>query len=119
MIQIKYLIQNSDGGATTKKIQFCNNHEKDLDILYEITKESIEKNKRVNLDQFTIIFGFYVVREIRKNKKLEKMDKNLIERFFKQKYCVFLNEIKKISIEAVVDSIPKKNLKFTNMNIFA
>lgn len=111
MIQIKYLIQNNDG-YKIKKIQFCNNREKDFDILYEITKESIEKNKKINLNQFIIICGFHVVREIRKNKTLEKIDKNLLDKYFKQKYCLFVKEVKKISIEAVVDNIPKKIVNF-------
>ncbi len=51
MIQIKYFFQFDDN-VVTKKIEFCNNHEKNLDILYEVTKENIKKKEKQTWNNF-------------------------------------------------------------------
>ena len=112
MIQIKYFFQFDDDNIVAKKIEFCNNHEKNLDMLYELAKENVEKKRRIDLEQFIIICGYNVVTGIKKNRMVEAIQKNLLDKFFKSKYHTFLKEIKRVSIEVIIDNIPKKNLVF-------
>ena len=43
MIHVKFHIQTKNI-TKTKNIQFCKNHEKNLETIYKITKETIKKN---------------------------------------------------------------------------
>ncbi len=64
------------------------------------------------MEQFLIICGYNAVMGIRKNRMSEAVQKNLLERFFKPKYHSFLKEIKRVTMEVLVDNIPRKNLVF-------
>ena len=113
MIQIKFFIQ-SNNFTKIKKIQFCKNHEKNIDVLYGITKEKIEKREKSDLDQLMIICCFHIVKEIRKNKVAEVIQDKLLRELFKNQSIMYvLKEIKNISIEAKIDNISKKNLNFS------
>ena len=113
MIQIKFIIQ-SNSIIKTKKIQFSKNHEKNLEILYEITRESISKKEKSELEQLMMICCFHMVKEIRKNTVIEIiLDRLLKELVTYQSIVQTLKDIKKISIDAKIDDIPKKNLEIS------
>ena len=108
MIQIRYFIRQ-EKDIVTKKIQFCKQHEKNLDILYGITKENIEKKGEISLEQFTVICTFYVVKQLRRKRSLENIH-SLLKDTIREKVNIVFDEIRKISIEATIDDIPKKKL---------
>ena len=112
MIEIRFLIQNNNV-TKVKKIQFCKTHEKNLDTLYGIVKESIKRNRKSDLDQLMMIFCYHIVNEIRKNGVLEIIqEKGLRELSKNQSINQVLKDIRNISIEAKIDNIPKKVYTF-------
>ena len=115
MIQIKFSFKGKTD-TKIKKIQFCKNHEKNLDILYNIAKESVQEKKRGNLEHLVMICGFHIVKEIR-NKTVERIIQNkmLKELSGFNEIVKILKDFKKISIEAKIDNIPKKIFIF-NLN---
>ena len=115
MIQIKFSF-NGIMGTKTKKIQFCKIHEKNLDILYRIAKESVQEKKKSNLEQLVMIFSFHIAREVR-NKTVEGIIQNMmLKEFSRYREIVrILKDFKKLSIEAKIDNIPKKIFTF-NLN---
>ena len=116
MIQIKFHVQ-SDNFTKIKKIQFCRNHEENLGILYGITKESIEKKNKSDLEQLMMICCFHVVTEIRKNTIIDIIQDKLLGELSKHQSIVqLLKNIKNISIEAKIDSFPKKILDVSSKN---
>ena len=113
MIQIKFLI-NSKDSTRAKKIQFCNTSEKNLDILYGIVNDSIQRKEKIDFDQLMIFCCYHITKEIRKNTIVEIIQKKLLGELSKhQSMVIILKEIKKMSIEATVDNIPKKILDFS------
>ena len=113
MIQIKFHIQTNNF-TKTKKIQFCKIHEKNLDTLYGITKESIERKEKSDLEQLMMICCFHVVKEIRENTIIRVIQEKVLDELSKHQSIVqILKDIKNISIEAKIDNIPKKILKFS------
>ena len=116
MIQIKFLIHSKDS-TEVKKIQFCNNSEKNLDILYGITNDSIQRKEKIDFDQLMIFCCYHITKEIRKNTIVENIQKKLLEELSKHQSMVrILSEIKNLYIEAKIDNIPKKILGFTSKN---
>lgn len=116
MIQIKFHIQ-SDDSTKVKKIQFCNTSEKNLDILYGIAKDSIQRKEKSNIDQLMIICSYHIATEIREKTTVEIIQKKLLEELHKHQSVVrILNGIKNLYIEAKIDDIPKKVLGFTSKN---
>lgn len=112
MIQIKFLIHGNNF-TKTKKIQFCKRHEKNLDILYEITKAEIEREKS-SLEQLMTICCFHIVKEIRKKTVETNIENTVLEELSKNKGIMQnFREIKNMSITIRVDNIPKKILEFT------
>ena len=110
MIQIHFYIQ-SGSFSKTKTIQFCKNHEKNLEILYDIAKDSIEKEKEFDLDQLMMVASFHVVNGIRQKSSLEKIKEKLSGEFSKYQNAIqTLNSVEKFSIEAKIDAFPKKIL---------
>jgi hypothetical protein len=118
MIQIKFVVQ-SNNFTKTKKIQFCKNHEKNLEILYEITKESIGRKEKSDLEQLMMICCFHVVKEIRKNTIIEIIQDKLLRELSKHQSIIqILKDIKNMSIEAKIDNFPKKVLDFSPKHRF-
>ena len=116
MIQIKFLI-NSKDSTRERKIQFCNTSEKNLDILYGIVNDSIQRKEKIDFDQLMIFCCYHITKEIRKNTIVEIIQKKLLGELSKhQSMVIILKEIKKMSIEAKIDNIPKKILGFTSKN---
>lgn len=116
MIQIKFDISSSDF-KTTKKIQFCNKNEKNLDILYGIAKESVERKEKNDFEQLMVICCFHITKEIRKNTVVEIIEKKiLVELSRYQSTLQILRRVKEIYIEAIIDNIPKKVLNFSSKN---
>ena len=112
MIQVRFLVQ-SNNFTKIKKIQFCKTHEKNLDTLYGIVKESIKRNRKSDLDQLMMIFSYHIVKEIRKNGVLEIIQEKVLRELSKnQSIKQALKEIRNISIEAKIDNIPKKVYTF-------
>ena len=110
MIQIKFHIQ-SNNLVKNKKIQFCRNHEKNLDILYGITLESIKRDRKSDWEQLMMICCFHIVREIRENKIVDTIQEKLYDELTKHHGIMhILKDIKKISIDAKIDSFPRKVL---------
>ncbi|WP_246282018.1 hypothetical protein [Nitrosopumilus ureiphilus] len=113
MIQIKFHIQ-SNNFTKTKKIQFCKNSEKNLDTLYGIAKETIERKEKSDLEQLMMVCCFHMVKEIRENTIVGGIQDKLLEEWSKHQSTVqILKEIRNISIEAKIDNIPKKSLDFS------
>ncbi len=116
MIQIKFVVQ-SNNFTKTKKIQFCKNHEKNLETIYGITKESIGRKEKSDLEKLIIICCFHIVKEIRENTAKEIIKDKLIEELSKhQSIMQIFKNIKNISIEAKIDDFPKKMLDFSSKN---
>jgi len=114
MIQIKFHIQ-SNNFTKTKKIQFCKSHEKNLNILYGIAKESIKRKEKSDLEQLMMICCFHIVKEIRENTTAEINQEKVFGELFKHQSIVqVLKDIKNISIEAKMDNIPIKILNFSS-----
>jgi len=114
MIQIKFIIHNNNF-TETKKIQFCKGHEKNLDILYGITKDAIKRREKSDLNQLIMICCFHIVKEIRKNTIIEIIQDKLLGELSKHQSIVqVLKDIKNMSIEAKIDRIPKKILYFSS-----
>lgn len=112
MIQIKFHIKFNNS-IRRKKIQFSKTREKELVVLYGITKEVIQRNEKSDLDQLVMISCFQIVKQIRKNPIIEVIQQKLFEEWSRHQGLVsILKEIKNISIEAKVDNIPKKILNF-------
>lgn len=108
MIQIIFTI-HCDGFIKKKQFRFCKNHEKNLYIIYEITKESIQKNSTLNLEQILIIFCFHIVNQLRKNTVTEIIQKNLVEEVFRfQNIACWKKDVSSIKMEVIVDRMPKK-----------
>ena len=108
MIQIRFVIQ-SNNFTKIKKIQFSKIHEKNLDTLYGIVKESITREKKSDLDQLMMVCCYHIVKEIRKNTVSKIIQEKLLRELSKnQSTVVILKEIKNISIEAKIDNIQKK-----------
>ena len=113
MIQVEFLIQY-DNLTKVKKIQFCKKHEKNLNILYEITKANIEREKN-SIEQLMIICCFHIVKGIRKKAVEGDIENTILEELSKNKGTIQnLKEIKKMSIVVRIDDIPKKILEFTS-----
>ena len=89
MIQIKFRIQG-DNFTKTKKIQFCKNHEKNLEILYGIIKESIEIKEKSDLDQLMMICCFHITKEIRENTIIKIIQDKMLRELFKYQ-CIIKN----------------------------
>ena len=108
MIQIKFYFKGKKF-TKIKKIQFCRNHERNLEILYEIARESIKRTKRGEIEQIMTICGYQISREIRK-KTMEKIIHNKLIREISEYYNFVksLRDFKNLSIEAQIDNIPKK-----------
>lgn len=116
MIQTKFVVQSNDV-TKTKKIQFCKNHEKNLEIMYGIAKDSIVKKEKSDLDQLMIICCFHIVKKIRENAVIEIIQDELIEELSKHQSIIqILKDIKNMSIEAKIDNFPKKVLDFSPKN---
>lgn len=114
MIQIHFSIQ-SDNFKQTKKIQFCKSHEKNLEIMYGVAKDSIEQGKNQDLDQLMTVCSFHVVNEIRKKSSVKKIKENLSKEFSRCYNTIqMLKDVKKFSIEAKIDNFPKKVLDFSS-----
>ena len=114
MIQIKFDISSSDF-KTTRKIQFCNKNEKNLNILYGIAKESVERKGKSDVEQLMMICCFHVAKEIRKNTVVEIIEDRVFTELSKHQSLIqILRGIKNISIEAVIDNFPKKILNFSS-----
>lgn len=113
MIQIKFITQ-SNSLIKRKKIQFSKNHEKNLEIIYKITRESIGRKEKSELEQLMMICCFHIVKEIRKNTVTEIIQDRLLKELLTHQSIVqTLKDIKKISIDAKIDDIPKKNLEIS------
>lgn len=113
MIQMKFCIQ-SDLFTKTKKIQFCKNHEKNLEVLYSITKQSIISKEKISLDQLMVTCCFHIVKWIRESRTILIEQDRLMRKLSKHQSIVqVLKDLKKISIEAKIDDIPKKTLIFS------
>lgn len=116
MIQIKFVVQNNNF-TKTKKIQFCKNHEKNLEIMYGIIKESIDRKEKNDLEQLMMICCFHMVKEIRENTTTRIIQNKLIKELFKhQSIMQIFKDIKNMSIEAKIDNFPKKVLHFSPKN---
>jgi len=112
MIQVEFLFQH-DKLTKVKKIQFCKKHEKNLNILYEITKANIVRES--SIEQLMIICCFYIVKEVRKKTVVENIEKIILEELSKSKGIMQnFKEIRKMSIIVRIDSIPKKILEFSS-----
>lgn len=119
MIQIKFYFRN-DKFTKIKKIQFCKNHEKNLDILYGIAKESIELKKKTDIEQLMMICCFHISNEIRK-RTVEKVIQHKLLRELSKHHSMLntLRNIKEISIEAKIDNIPRKMYNFhPNLGVY-
>ena len=113
MIQIKFYVQGNNF-TKIKKIQFCKNHEKNLEILYGITKESIDRKNKSNLEQLMMICCFHVVNEIRRNTIVSVIQDKLLREFSKHQSMVqILKNINNMYIEAKIDNFPNKILDFS------
>ena len=120
MIQIRFSFHR-DNFVEKKEIQFGKNHEKNLNILYEIAKESIEQKKKGNLEQLMIICCFHISKEVRR-KTVEKIIQHKVLRELSKHHSRtnILKDIKKMSIEAKIDNLPKKIYNFhSNWEIYA
>ena len=114
MIQIKFHIQ-SKNFTKTKKIQFCKGHEKNLDIIFGIAKESIERKEKSDLEQLMIICCFHIVKEIREKTISRIIQEKVLGELSKHQSIVqILNDIKNMSIEAKIDNFPKRILDFSS-----
>ena len=82
MNQVRFLVQ-SNNFTKIKKIQFCKTHEKNLDTLYGIVKESIKRNRKSDFDQLMMIFSYHIVKEIRKNGVLEIIQEKVLRELSK------------------------------------
>lgn len=116
MIQIKFHIQGNNF-TKTKKIQFCKNHEKNLEILYGIIKESIEIREKSDLDQLMMICCFHITKEIRENTIIRIIQDKMLRELSKHQCIIkIFKDIKNMSIEAKIDNFPKKELNFSSKN---
>ena len=114
MIQIKFIIQN-DGFTKKRQIQFCTNHEKNLYALYQIAKEATYRKEKNYLNHIMIICCFHIVKEVRKHANEESIQARLSKEI-SECHCsaqVF-KEFDTISIEIIVDSIPKKIVRLSS-----
>lgn len=109
MFQIKYQVCNFNGTQIVKKIEFGSAQERNLEIAYGITIDSIGKNNRADMGQFLIICCFRIVEEMRNNTGTGTIQEQLQEFFNNTDDS--LDGIRDITIEATVDSIPKKRFQ--------
>jgi len=113
MIQIKFIIQDQLS-TQNRKLQICNHNQRNLEELYYITKEITQKLGKISFDQFMVISGFHIVQNIRMRQPSEAIKKNLVKEWSKNKNIIkVFKQIKNITIEAMVDNIPKKVLSFS------
>ena len=112
MIQIKFLIEGKD--IMIKQIQFCKNHEKNLETLYGITQEIFKKNQKCDYEQIMIFCCYHISEKIRKKLVTETIQDKLLVEFSKyQNILQIFMQIKSISIEAKIDNFPTRILKLS------
>ena len=111
MILIKIAIQNNKS-TKVKQVQFCKRHERNLRIMYEIARESINQNQHMTTEQFVIISCFYIVKHIRKNRIIEVIRSKLLSEYARNQNIVKLLKFNSIYIEARIDNISKKIIEF-------
>ena len=113
MIQIKFLIKGYDF-AKAKSIQFSNKHEENLKIMYEIAREAIIREKTSDYDQLMLVCCSIIVTETRKNSITSTIQEKVLEEISKyQSLIQTTKEIKHMSIDIKVDSIPRKVLELS------
>jgi hypothetical protein len=113
MIQIKFLIEDKD--LTIRRIQFCKNHEKNMETLYGITQEALKRNEKCEYEQIMIFCCYHISEKIRKKLVTEIIHEKLLEEFFKhQSILQMLKRIRSFSIEAKIDNFPIKILKYSS-----
>jgi len=106
MIKIKYLI-HLDEGRMTKIFYFDQRHEKNFEILYKIAEDKIANRREGRLEEFLIVLGYRIVKEIRNKTWIEQKLHKTFENKIKSQV---LKKIREISFEALVDDVPKKIL---------
>lgn len=109
MIQIRYHISDKNN-TISKKIEFDKSHEKNLDMMYESTIDAITRNEELTLYQLLIVCSYHIVKKTRENPIQEIIEYHLLEKLERPSLAAMFCQIKKITADILVDTIPKRTI---------
>jgi urease gamma subunit len=113
MINVKAKIEGEpDVGPFIRVFEY---RDKSDDLIFysmvERIKEKLARNLKININESLLFYCAYVVSELRAHKSIDSIEKNASRILSTDKVMIGVPEtLRKITFEAIVDNMPKKQI---------